>query len=74
MIAHELLSHEEGATPFADMEHPRTCSDAVYQDGSISERCRSLGAGLLKVAPAERLDAAEGSRHAKKLLADIPAA
>ena len=67
MIAHEILSKEDTATPFEDMEHPATYSDAGYSAASISEPCRPLVAGLLKVDPAERLDAAEASRQAKKL-------
>eukprot|EP01044_Picomonas_judraskeda_P020169 COSAG03_NODE_4420_length_1558_cov_1.750514_2_plen_402_part_01 len=66
MIAHELLS-QEGAVPFADMEHPATYSDAAYQEETIPQLCRPLVSGLLRVAVADRLDATAGSRRAKRL-------
>ena len=71
MIGHELLS-SMGAVPFADMEHPKTYTDAGYQDESIPERCRPLIAALLRLAVAERLDAVEGSRRAKRLEGELP--
>ena len=71
MIGHELMS-KEGDTPFADMEHPATYTDAGYQDCSISERCRPLVAALLKVAVADRIDAVEGTRRAKRLEGECP--
>eukprot|EP01045_Picozoa_sp_COSAG04_P022090 COSAG04_NODE_2449_length_4101_cov_30.628333_2_plen_623_part_00 len=69
IIAHEMLSKEAG--PFTDMEHPATYTDAGYQDGSILEKCRPLVAALLKVAVADRIDAVEGSRRAKKLQGEM---
>ena len=48
MIGHELLS-SMGAVLFADMEHPKTYTDAGYQDESIPERCRPLIAALLSL-------------------------
>ena len=65
MIAHELLSEQEDAAPFADMEHPRTYTDEGYQDVGISGQCQPLVSALLKVALADRLDAVEGSRRAR---------
>eukprot|EP01045_Picozoa_sp_COSAG04_P013669 COSAG04_NODE_982_length_9008_cov_3.598720_4_plen_513_part_00 len=47
IVAHELLSGG-GGTPFLDMEHPPTYSDAGYQDGGIPARSRPLVAGLPK--------------------------
>ena len=71
MIGRELLS-KEGDTPFADMEHPATYTDEGYQDGSISEQCKPLVASLLKVSVADRIDAAEGTRRAKRLEGECP--
>ena len=67
MVAHELMS-EEDKVPFENMEKPATYADASYMDDTISERCKPLVSRLLKVNPADRIDAAEGSRQAKKLL------
>ncbi len=66
MIAHDLLSN--GGLPFLDMEHPATYSDAGYQGGGISEQCRPLVSGLLRVALSDRLDAKQGARQAMALL------
>ena len=49
------------------MEHPATYTDAGYKDDSISEHCKPLVSGLLKLSPAGRLDATEGSRRARAL-------
>ena len=71
MIGHELLS-KKGEVPFPDMERPRTYTDETYQDDSISEQCKPLVASLLKVSVADRIDAAEGTRRAKRLEGECP--
>jgi hypothetical protein len=67
MVSHELLTPDD-ATPFADMEHPATYSDAGYRDAGIPNYCKPIVRDLLCVDVMKRLDAAEGSRQAKQLL------
>eukprot|EP01043_Picozoa_sp_COSAG02_P027128 COSAG02_NODE_1585_length_11820_cov_3.247078_4_plen_963_part_00 len=66
MIAHELFSREN-CSPFADMDHPATYSDTGYRDETIPSVCQPLVSGLLRIAVANRLDATEGCRRAKRL-------
>ena len=61
MVLHELLSRE-GHTPFAAnvMEHPARYTDVGYCpiDPSCGGLARDVVAGLLRVNPVDRLDAA----------------
>jgi hypothetical protein len=74
MIAHELFSPlggdaaAAGCTPFDDMAHPASYADEGYREEGISQSCRPLVRGLLRVDAERRLDAVEGSRQAKRLV------
>jgi tetratricopeptide (TPR) repeat protein len=67
MVAHELFSKGDHG-PFADMEHPATYSEAGYIDEGIAEHCKPLVRSMLRMAVADRISAAEGSRKARQLL------
>ena len=70
MIAHELLSNVD-TSPFPDMEHPATYSDAGYREDAIPRLSRPLVSALLRVSVSDRLAASDACRRAKRLERDL---